>query len=139
MVHRYRAGRVPGAELDPELVADLEPIPDEVARLLDGAELTAALDVAWQAVRRLNRYVEERAPWALAKDEARAGELDRVLATLAEGLRATAVLLHPWLPASSATLLAALGAPDLGFDGARLRAGKLGEVERLAPLFPKHD
>jgi methionyl-tRNA synthetase len=139
MVHRYRGGSVPHAELDAELVAELEPLPAQVAELLDRAELTAALEAAWQAVRRLNRYVEERAPWALAKDEARAGELDEVLATLAEGLRATAVLLHPWLPATSAKLLDALGAPDLDFAGARLRPGALGAVERLAPLFPKHD
>ena len=38
-------------------------------------------------MRRLNRYVEEQAPWQLAKDAARAEDLDRVLRTLAEGLR----------------------------------------------------
>src|SRR5919112_2528949 len=46
-----------------------------------------ALELIWQRVRRLNRYVEERAPWQLAKDQARAGELDTTLRTLAEGLR----------------------------------------------------
>ena len=71
--------------------------------------MTAALDEIWQRVRRLNRYVEEQAPWALAKDEARAGELDTVLASLAEGLRVLTVLLHPWLPEATATLLGALG------------------------------
>ena len=50
--------------------------------MIDRAELTGALEVIWQRVRRLNRYVEERAPWQLAKDDARAEELDRVLATL---------------------------------------------------------
>ena len=44
--------------------------------LLDQAEITQALERIWQRVRRLNRYVEERAPWQLAKDEAKAGELD---------------------------------------------------------------
>ena len=61
--------------------------------LLDRAELTAALEAIWQRVRRLNRYVEEQAPWKLAKDEARAADLDRVLRSLAEGLRVVAVLL----------------------------------------------
>jgi hypothetical protein len=63
---------------------------------MDRAELTQALDAIWQRVRRLNRYVEEQAPWQLAKDDARAGDLDRVLRTLAEGLRVVTVLLWPW-------------------------------------------
>jgi methionyl-tRNA synthetase len=50
-------------------------------------------------VRRLNRYVEEQAPWQLAKDPERAADLDRVLRTLAEGLRVVTVLLSPWIPA----------------------------------------
>ena len=40
--------------------------------MIDRAELTRALDEIWQRVRRLNRYVEEQAPWQLAKDDARA-------------------------------------------------------------------
>ena len=62
------------------------------------AEITQALERIWQRVRRLNRYVEERAPWQLAKDEAKAGELDQTLRSLAEGLRVVTVLLcavHP--------------------------------------------
>ena len=66
----------------------------EVCALLDGADLSGALEAIWQRVRRLNRYVEEQAPWTLAKDPDRAAELDRVLASLAEGLRVVAVLLH---------------------------------------------
>ena len=85
------------------------------------AELTLALDEIWQRVRRLNRYVEEQAPWRLAKEPERAEELDRVLRTLVEGLRAVTVLLWPYLPASAERLLAALGAPELSL--ARRRAG----------------
>jgi methionyl-tRNA synthetase len=88
-------------------------------------------------VRRLNRFVEEQAPWTLAKDDARAAELDRVLASLAEGLRVVAVVLHPWLPESTEKLLAALGAPDVALDGARMQAGRLGAIATLDPLFPK--
>ena len=76
-------------------------MPSACRELLDRVELTNALDEIWQRVRRLNRYVEEQAPWQLAKDPARAGELDRVLATLAEGLRVVSVLLHPYLPDST--------------------------------------
>jgi methionyl-tRNA synthetase len=124
--------------LDEDLVAELQPIPGEVARQLDVADLTAALESAWRAVRRLNRYVEEQQPWALAKsgdDEA----LQRVLATLVEGLRVVAVLLHPWMPESAGRILEALGAPELDYEGALPAAGNARSVQRLAPLFPKHD
>ena len=89
-------------------------------------------------MRRLNRYVEERAPWTLAKDPERAGELDSVLASLAESLRVVAVLLHPWIPESSGKLLLALDAPELDLDDARVQAGRLGAISKLDQLFPKH-
>jgi methionyl-tRNA synthetase len=137
MVARYRDGLVPAVAPDPAIVEDFAGLPERVAELIDGVQLTLALDEIWQRVRRLNRYVEEQAPWQLAKDEARAQELDRVLGTLVEGLRVLAVLLHPYLPASTATLLQALGAPDVSFAGARLGAGAVGRVAPLEPLFPK--
>ena len=138
MIHRYRDGVVPGAELDAQLAAELDGVSPEVCALLDRADLSAALEAIWQRVRRLNRYVEEQAPWTLAKDPGRAGELDSVLASLAEGLRLLGVVLHPWLPATSETLLAALRAPELELAGARMQAGRLGAIEQLGQLFPKH-
>jgi methionyl-tRNA synthetase len=112
MVRRYRDGLLPAAELDPELASDFDGLAEEVCALLDRAELTQALDTIWLRVRRLNRYVEERAPWALAKDPQRAGELDGVLASLAEGVRVVSLLLIPYLPASTERLLDALGVED---------------------------
>ena len=89
-------------------------------------------------MRRLNRYVEEQAPWQLAKDDARAADLDRVLRTLAEGLRGVTVLLWPWLPGSAEKLLGALGTDDLSLEHARLDEGRVAAVTKLEPLFPKH-
>jgi methionyl-tRNA synthetase len=137
MVHRYREGHVPDAEPDPDLAAEVDAVVAEVSDLLDRADLSGALEAIWQRVRRLNRYVEERAPWVLAKDEARAAELDRVLVSLVEGLRVVAIVLHPWIPASVDKLLAALAAPELDLGGARMTAGRLGTIDRLEPLFPK--
>ncbi len=105
MVHRYRDGVVVAVALDSELDGDFADLVEEVERMIDRAELTAALEAIWQRVRRLNRYVEERAPWQLAKDDAHAGELDRVLSTLVAGLRVLAVLLHPYIPDSTDKLL----------------------------------
>jgi methionyl-tRNA synthetase len=137
MVARYRDGLAPAVDPDPAIAGDFAGLPERVGELIDSVQLTLALDEVWQRVRRLNRYVEEQAPWVLAKDEARTGELDRVLGTLVEGLRVVSVLLHPYLPASTAKLLQALGAPDVTLAGARLGAGAVGRVAQIEPLFPK--
>jgi methionyl-tRNA synthetase len=147
MVARYRDGVVPGGAagagagaggsagtgasagagvgagaLDPVLSEDFAGLAERVAELIDRVELSNALDEIWQRVRRLNRYVEEQAPWVLAKDPSRAEDLDRVLGTLIEGLRVVTVLLHPYLPASTERLLAALDEPLLA---------------PIEPLFPR--
>ena len=124
MVQRYRDGVVPAVDRDPELDAELEGLPQEVAALMDRAEPTLALDRIWRRVRRLNRYVEEQAPWQLARDPAAADKLDQTLASLVEGVRTVNTLLEPYMPESSAKLRVALGSPG-------------GAVEPLEPLFPK--
>jgi methionyl-tRNA synthetase len=138
MLLRYRDGQVPAGEPDPLLAADFAGLAERVASHVDRAELTAALEEIWQRVRRLNRYVEEQAPWQLAKDEDRAEDLDRVLRTLVEALRAVTVLLWPYLPASAERLLDALGAPELSLAGAELGAGRIERVRALDALFPKN-
>jgi len=124
MVQRYRDGVVPAVATDPALDADFEGLPQDVAALMDRAEPTQALELIWQRVRRLNRYVEERAPWQLARDPASSGALDETLTSLVEGLRTVNTLLHPYMPATTDKLRAALGAPG-------------GAVTALEPLFPK--
>jgi methionyl-tRNA synthetase len=137
MLTRYRDGAVSDGAPDPILVEDFAGLREQVAAHIDRAELTLALDEIWQRVRRLNRYVEEQAPWVLAKDEARAEDLDRVLRTLAEGLRVLGVLLWPYLPGSAERLLDALGAPELSFAAGELGAGHIQRVRTLDSLFPK--
>jgi methionyl-tRNA synthetase len=143
MLARYRDGELPAVELDAELAGDFEGLTEEVGALLDRAELTQALETIWRRVRRLNRYVEESAPWTLAKDESRAGDLDGVLASLAEGLRVVSVLLVPYLPVSTERLLDVLGVEDRGLAAARFgaaggaAAGGPRRVGAIEPLFPK--
>jgi methionyl-tRNA synthetase len=124
MVQRYRDGVVPAVDRDPALDAELEGLPQEIAALMDRAEVTEALEHIWRRVRRLNRYVEEQAPWQLARDPADADKLDQVLASLIEGLRTVNTMLEPYLPGATAKLRAALGAPG-------------STVSALEPLFPK--
>jgi methionyl-tRNA synthetase len=138
MVERYRDAVVPSAACEAELSGEFRSLVDDFARLLDSAEISQALDLVWQRVRRLNRYVEERAPWTLAREESRAEELDRVLATLVEGLRVVTVLLAAYLPQTAEQLLAALGQPQLSLSEARFsEAGSGLRISQIEPLFPK--
>ncbi len=138
MVARYRDGVVPEAPLDRALSADLDTLPARVSDLVDRADLSAALDEIWQRVRRLNRYVEEQAPWQLAKEPDRADDLDVALRSLAEGLRAVTVLLHPYMPGTTERLLAALGHPDAELAAAPFGArGGGARVQPIDALFPK--
>jgi methionyl-tRNA synthetase len=138
MIARYRQGSVPAVGTDPTLLPEFAELPAQVAALLDRAEATQALELIWQRVRRLNRYVEERAPWQLAKEPAAADQLDEVLASLYEGVRAVSVLLHPYMPATVERLLEALGAPDHDYTATEFAAtAPSATTQTLPPLFPK--
>jgi methionyl-tRNA synthetase len=144
MIARYRDGQVPAADADPILAEDFDGLAEEVGELLDRAQITQALERIWQRVRRLNRYVEEQAPWKLAKDPAEAERLDVVLRSLADGLRVVTVLLHPYMPETTARLMDALGQDGEPFAMAAAQYGRAiagsppARVTLLdPPLFPK--
>jgi methionyl-tRNA synthetase len=136
MLWRYRDGVVPEATAGEGLRAEFHAAFARARDHFDQLELTAALEEAWALVRRLNRYVEETQPWQLAREEAAAGQLDQVLYELAEGLRVTTLLLHPYMPTTTDRLLDALAEPDRSLRrfGSRQGGQSIGE---LSPLFPK--
>jgi methionyl-tRNA synthetase len=142
MIERYRDGVVPRADPPSELARDFDGLAGDVQRHLDGVELTLALEEIWsRGVRRLNRYVEQQAPWNLAKDPDKADQLDRVLYGLADGIRVVSVLLNAYMPSASARLLQAFG--QRGDEALSLERAVLGavpggaEIGKLEPLFPK--
>jgi methionyl-tRNA synthetase len=125
--------------VEPDRPVDLDALRDEVAARLDAFDITGAIDAIWDAVRRLNQYVTGEAPWQLAKDEANADRLDRVLYTLVDGLTALAVALHAYLPETTPKILAALHQPD-DFSWSRVTNGAAESVEGIEasePLFPR--
>jgi methionyl-tRNA synthetase len=141
MIARYRDGRIEPGERNEELTSVLDSLREKLVERFDGYDLTGALEDVWQVVRWLNRHVESTAPWQLAKDDARGAELDRVLYDLADGLRAVAVALSPYLPETAPQILEALRQPvELGLEG--VAAGRTPETEGIAaapPLFPRVD
>jgi len=76
MIAQFRGGSIETSDLQPPW--DAAELRAQVVAALDGFEITRALEEIWQLVRRLNQYVEESAPWQLAKDDARADELTGV-------------------------------------------------------------
>ena len=117
----------------------------DVARsAYDELRLNDAAAAAWRLVTLCNEQIQEREPWKMAKDEARASDLQDFLYGILETLRIACVLLSPILPGKTAECLAALcgEAPspvDVGLEAATrwggVPAGR--PLERPAPLFPR--
>jgi methionyl-tRNA synthetase len=140
MLKRYRDGVVPKASS--ELAPEAERVITETRKLLEQDQLQAALQSIWSLVTRANQYVDQTAPFKLAKDPAQSTRLDEVLYNLAEVCRILAMLLWPFLPSTATRIYLQLGlegAPDK-FEAAawgRLTAGH--RIGSPAPLFPRKD
>ena len=138
MIARYRDGAV--VPVDAEAPWDAAALHVRLVEALDRYDITGGIEEIWLAVRRLNQYVEESAPWQLAKDEARSDELTAVLYNLADGLTSIAIAVAPYLPESAPSILEALGQPSDDFSLERLRTGTAVSavgVEPAPPLFPR--
>lgn len=139
MIARYREGRIVPAPWDSPFRSELAQITSEVPERLDKYDLSGALEAIWIVIRSLNRYVEERAPWQLAKDTTKSEELDRTLYDLADGLRAVAIALSAYLPETAPRILSALGqSEDLAWEGVAYGWTAAAEgIVPAEPLFPR--
>jgi methionyl-tRNA synthetase len=144
MIAKYRGGSIPAApQANPlaEVAAEGEAMVHAAAARFGEVEVTAAVETIWEYVRRLNRLVEEEAPWKLAKDEAQAARLDAVLHGLAAGLRLVALAVYPVIPGTATEILRRLGQPaaaaDLALERAVWAALEPAEVVVAPPLFPR--
>lgn len=115
---------VPAASADEDLEKSLRALWAETAPAYldaaDGYRFDQGLDKLWEFVRAMNRYIDDRAPWKLAKstEPADRARLEATLAHIAEGLRLVAVALAPVMPTVSARILEILGcAPVAAFAG----------------------
>ncbi len=144
MVHRYRGGKVaataPIGGLGELIVGAIR----EYRGAMDRYEIEKGIEAAWSIIRRSNRLVEEKAPWTLAKDPARAQELDALLSTLLVALQHTALLLYPIMPAKARMVWEALriepplGESRLPAPGTLLDGRSSGEaLGPSEPLFPR--
>ncbi len=137
MIGKYRDGVVPDGPAD-GLDAAIDSTLSSVAASLSSYRLHEALATAMDLARTANGYVEEREPWAQAKDAARASDLDETLATLARVLGVLAALFHPVCPERAEELARRLGLDGVPtLDGARNDEPGGRTVHPGEPLFPR--
>ena len=140
MLKRYRNGVV--TVRSDELKTEADKIVAETRTLLENNQLQAALVSIWSLVNRANQYVDQTAPFKLAKDPAQSARLDEVLYNLAETCRILAHLLWPFIPATAGKIYSQLGlatSPDTysGTTWGGLVAGN--SIGEPAALFPRKD
>ena len=140
MLARYRDAIVPPPSTDLRGVA-VEVIA-KVESDLRAQELQSALIQIWNLITRANQYVDQTAPFKLAKDPSQAQRLDEVLYNLCEVCRVLAVLLSPFLPETSLRIYGQLNLGPLpqSFSDAQWGGLKAGHrIGHPAPLFPRRD
>jgi len=145
MLQRYFDGKVPAPDadataLDKQLRTAFERAVRGQDKHLKALDFTAGLDLIWEAINRGNKYIEQSAPWVLAKQSDQRKRLQTVLYNLVEAIRLTAYLVSPFLPETAGKIAAQVKA-DLNTPWATAR-----EWGRLAPrtqtslagvLFPR--
>ncbi|BFK88672.1 methionine--tRNA ligase [Pseudoflavonifractor gallinarum] len=148
MVGKYfENGQLPeeqtGDALDDEIVSMASTLRDRYEQAMERYAFQDALAEVFKLIARANKYIDETAPWVLAKDEANRPRLARVMYNLLECLRISGVLLSPFMPDSCTKLFGQIGACAACTTWES--AGKWGSlpanvrVERGENLFPRID
>ncbi len=140
MLKRYRGGALPPKSTD--LKEDAEKATASTVAQLRAHQLQAALLSIWGLVNRANQYIDQTAPFKLAKDPNQSQRLDQVLYGLVETCRILAVLLWPFLPSSSTRIYAQLGLQKAPDQLAEATWGTLNpghQIGEPSALFPRKD
>ena len=147
MVLKYFGGAVPeeraSGEPDGELEEMIVSLRDRYAAAMDTFAPQTALAEVFRLISRANKYIDETAPWVLAKDEANRARLAGVMYHLLEAIRVSAILLTPFMPESCSKIFAQIGAGGETVTweaAARFGALPVGaSVTKGETLFPRID
>lgn len=145
MTNKYFDGVVQPGDVTEELDGELKALAVETVgkadKLLSEYRVSDTLDTIFTLAKRCNKYIDETAPWALAKDESKKARLGTVLYNLLESIRFVAVLLSPFLPETSEKILAQINTDIKDYDSlsafGALKAGTV--VGKAEPLFARID
>ncbi len=131
------------AEIDDELKTLAADVVAAYTKHMDGYQLHNALAEAFRLIGRANKYIDETAPWVLAKDEATKSRLLTVMKNLCEAIRISAILVSPVMPQSAEAIMDQLGVPEEGRKWSSLSFCNdpccYWHTKTAAPLFPRID
>ena len=146
MAQKYFGERLPAEQLedaqkDGELVSMVSSLRDKYEEQMEKFAFQNALGEIFKVISRANKYIDENAPWVLAKDEAQKPRLSRVLYNLLETVRICGGLLEPFMPDTSAEIAKRLGGADMTWDSLNVFGSLSREVAAVAgpALFPRID
>lgn len=149
MISKYFDGQIPSyqgavTEYDNVLTSFAQQTIENYEKSMENLEFSVALSTLWQLVSRTNKYIDETAPWVLAKNkEEKEQELQSVMYHLAESLRIIAVLIKPFLTQTPEKIFSQLGITDQSLKTweSITSFGQLKsvQVQKGEPLFPRLD
>ena len=145
MCEKYFGGtvhNVAGTEaIDTELETMVNELTAKVTADMDNLTIPQALMEIFAVIQRANKYIDETAPWALAKDEANKARLESVLYHLCEALRVAGILLNAYLPSTAPKMMEQLGLDASALDLTKTTYGaqQTYTVHKGEALFPRID
>ena len=145
MVNKYFKGTLPAPttadQLDEKLSQQFTAAIAQVDEQMNDLAFNRALQTIWELVSAANKYIDETAPWALAKDPAQEGRLGTVMYNLLEGVRLIALLVAPFMPGKAEDILSTLSCDpsDMNLENndrwGGLQPGVT--INKATPLFPR--
>ena len=147
MINKYFGGQVPAyvenvTTFDADLAKVVEENIAEYHKQMNAVDYPRALEAVWNIISRTNKYIDETAPWVLAKEDGDKEQLAAVMAHLAASLRVVAHLIQPFMMNTSNAIMEQLGL-GLDFDLENLTLAGFPEnvtvVAKGTPIFPRLD
>ena len=146
MAQKYFGEHLPAeqaadAEKDSELLAMVSSLREKYEEQMEKFAFQNALGEIFKVISRANKYIDENAPWVLAKDEAQKPRLAKVLYNLLETVRICAGLLQPFMPDTAAEIAKRLGNADLSWETLNAFGTLDAQIATVAgpALFPRID
>ena len=147
MINKYFGGQVPAyvenvTNFDADLAKVVAENIEEFHKQMNAVDFPRALDAVWNIISRTNKYIDETAPWVLAKEDGDKGQLAAVMAHLAASLRVVAHLIQPFMMTTSNAIMEQLGLSG-AFDLENLELSGFPEnvtvISKGTPIFPRLD
>ncbi|MGT2847308.1 methionine--tRNA ligase [Streptococcus massiliensis] len=147
MINKYFDGQVPSyqenvTDFDASLAEAAEQAVADYHKYMEAVDYPRTLEAVWNLIARTNKYIDETAPWVLAKDESKREQLASVMSHLAASLRLVAHMIEPFMMTTSRAVLEQLGMePVASLENLALADLPTGltVVAKGTPIFPRLD